>query len=111
MLPAIEDLSSSSSAGPELDEGHTLVPKVRERKKKRKADEGTVPCDLETTLRGVLGKKCGCKKHCFEPFREDSKFVELLQFRQSWNELHKTDQDKMDAWLRWEALTTCRLVE
>ena len=49
----------------------------------------------------VLSKGCGagCKRHCKKQFQAKQALQELTDFRKSWQEYHKTDQDQIDAWL------------
>lgn len=70
--------------------------------KKRKRREGPTLKDRlrsrEWCKQFVL-KHCGgkCKKLCLKQFARKQRFEELLQFRQTWSELHKLDADRLVA--------------
>lgn len=64
--------------------------------RKRKHQSLRMPLDDQQYLKSCLAKRCKCsKQNCFEPFVEETKFSELLTFRQEWCALHKLDQDNL----------------
>lgn len=80
-LPAVVTLSDDSA-----DEG----PRPS---RKRKADH--VSLGPEVHLRATLGKRCSCKNACMDKFAGKMSFQSLLDFRKTWRELHKLDQDSV----------------
>ncbi|CAK9001655.1 FO synthase subunit 1 [Durusdinium trenchii] len=97
-LPCVTGLSSDSSV--EWEPQVKARPKKRARSKKLPAvaDESELDgkAAVEAALRKTLTKSCPCKtRQCFNVFREDAKFADLLELRLDWNNLHKLDQDRM----------------
>ena len=99
LLPAVDALSSSDSAGSGIESEEAVKAKARpakkNKKRKQKVLEDSAP---ETELQRALSKSCPCKKNCYEPFRSGPKLTELLNLRRDWGGLHKIDQDKVDTW-------------
>ena len=98
-LPCVTGLSSDSSV--EWEPQVKARPKKRARSKKLPAvaDESELDgkAAVEAALRKTLTKSCPCKtRQCFNVFREDAKFADLLELRLDWNNLHKLDQDRME---------------
>ncbi|CAK9086749.1 Uncharacterized protein SCF082_LOCUS41032, partial [Durusdinium trenchii] len=96
LLPAVDALSSSDSAGSGIESEEAVKAKARpakkNKKRKQKVLEDSAP---ETELQRALSKSCPCKKNCYEPFRSGPKLTELLNLRRDWGGLHKIDQDKV----------------
>lgn len=91
---SVDALSDESSG-----DGLPARPEPKARGGKRKSSDALPPLSerisSEDRLRRMLGKpKCHCNQHCLRQFADDNSLFEgLHQFRQSWSELHKLDQD------------------
>ena len=89
-LAPMNDLSDDESSCT-LDDAPPPRPK-----RKRKHQSSRMPLDDQQYLRSCLAKRSKCsKQNCFEPFVEETKFSELLTFRQEWCALRKLDQDNL----------------
>ena len=98
-LPSdIQSLSDSSDSEPPVAAPRGL--------KRKRPGTATKPCrrlklDDALGIQLVLSKECGagCKRHCKKQFQAKQALKELSDFRKSWQEHHKIDQDQIDAWL------------
>lgn len=97
-MPVGDVLALSESDG----EGVDLIPEpppVPRKKRKQlrldgRANKTGSSVDPETRLRGILGKRCRCKKRdCFRSFAGEEEFKQLLAYRTTYFSLHKLDQD------------------
>lgn len=98
LLPITELSGSEDDGGPASGKGLSRkwvrgrVAKQR-RESSRKFKERLSSASF---VKGVIGKKCfSCRYHCMDKFSAPQDFTALLQFRKSWAELHKLDQDRV----------------
>ena len=85
----VQVLSESEDEAPLSPEAPVRQP----RKRRRKADPLPPDQDPAVVLRALLGVKCKCKRRdCMSLFR-GARFQALLDYRLSFNSMHKLDKD------------------
>lgn len=98
LIAPVTELSESDS-DKEVDRERLQKPRRRRqprlKKKRAKANE-TVQVQV------MLSKDC--KHGCRAPFRARTGLQKLLNFRNDWVGLHKTDQDTVELWFEFREL-------
>ena len=98
-------LSESEGDGDVIPEPPAPPPVSRKGRKRSFSDGEVSPThdktkmDPATRLRQILGVRCKCKKRdCLREFAEDPVFQQLKDYRSSYFNLHKLDQDHFVAY-------------
>ena len=111
-VPAVTCLSDSSDENLEADKKEWLPHMKRSRRvrKDRKPRKKMLKVNDSVHVQCTLSK--GCKRGCRESFRSREGLKKLVEFRNQWAGLHKTDQDAVDLWCSFRnfviVLATCK---
>lgn len=100
LLPPVAALSGSESsvAAAEGSEESADAASSQHARQPVKRKLSRPASDDQIALRVLLGRQCKCaKQNCFQKFGPEEQFQKLVEFRKHWAELHKLDQDKVDA--------------
>ena len=110
-IPAVTCLTDSSDEiNSEVDKQEWL-PKMKRARRVRRVRKDRRPRKKRLKVNDSVHVQCtlskGCIRGCRESFRSKEGLKKLVEFRNQWAALHKTDQDAVDLWWSFRNLSLC----